>query len=86
MAMNNYITESAKRQSELDSAKAAFEARGGKVKQIPSRQVLPPQRKVWIDPETVLQRRRMVKPSNILAECDRALADQLKIREMGKAL
>lgn len=74
--MNNYILAGAERQRDLDASTAAFLAAGGKVKELPSRQVLPPPRKTWVDPETVLQRKRR-RPSP---------SDRVALRRMADAL
>nr|WP_314569244.1 hypothetical protein [uncultured Pseudomonas sp.] len=87
MISNQRIASLAEEQARIDAARAAFLARGGQVQVLASYEFKPePPRKAWVDPETVLKRRRMVRPSLTLERCDRALADQLKIRQMGMVL
>lgn len=74
--MNNYILAGAQRQAELEVAKAAFFMGGRQITELPSRQVLPPSRKNWIDPETVLKRRRRL-PSTSERAALRRMAESL---------
>lgn len=55
----NDIIAAAQRQAELEADKAAFFASGGRVKVIRTVDFAPaPPRRNWIDPDTVLVRRR----------------------------
>lgn len=75
--IDNYIRAGAERQAELEAAKAAFFASGGRAIQLgdcPAVRV--PARSDRIDPETVLTRKRR-KPRT---------SDRAKIREMAEAL
>lgn len=74
--MNNYILAGAQRQAELEAAKAAFFMGGRQITELPSRQVLPPSRKNWVDPETVLKRKRR-RPSPADRAALRRMADSL---------
>lgn len=73
---NNYILAGAERQAELEAAKAAFFMGGRQITELPSRQVLPPSRKNWVDPETVLKRKRR-RPSPADRAALRRMADSL---------
>lgn len=73
---NNYILAGAERQAELEAAKAAFFMGGRQINELPSRQVLPPSRKNWVDPETVLKRKRR-RPSPADRAALRRMADSL---------
>lgn len=83
---NNYIIAGAERQAELEAAKAAFFMGGRQVTELPSRQVLPPSRKNWGDPETVLKRKRNVKQSDTCRKFDASLAERHKLRRIAEAL
>ncbi len=75
--MNNYILAGAQRQAELEAAKAAFVANGGRVASVPGFTPRPaPARKAWVDPETVLKRRRRL-PSTSERAALRRMADSL---------
>lgn len=76
--MNNYIIASNERQAALEAAKAAFFMGGRQVTELPSRQVLPPSRKNWVDPETVLTRKRVAPRPRKTSQED--LATQAKER------
>ena len=57
---SNDIIAANERQAQIEAAKVAFFNRGGRVKigpGVPDRPV-PAQRSAWVDPETVLKRRR----------------------------
>uniref|UniRef100_UPI002582D850 hypothetical protein n=1 Tax=Pseudomonas sp. TaxID=306 RepID=UPI002582D850 len=72
-----YILAGAERQAELEAAKAAFVANGGRVSKVPGFCPRPaPARKNWIDPETVLQRKRR-RPSPADRVALRRMADEL---------
>lgn len=73
---NNYILAGEERQAQIEAAKAAFFMGGRQITELPSRQVLPPSRKSWIDPETVLKRKRR-RPSP---------ADRVALRRMADSL
>lgn len=56
--MTNDIIAGAQRQAELEAAKDAFAASGGRVKVIRTADFAPaPARRNWIDPDTVLVRK-----------------------------
>ena len=75
--MNNYILAGAERQAELEAAKAAFVANGGRVSKVPGFCPQPaPARKNWVDPETVLKRKRR-SPSASDRAALRRMADEL---------
>jgi hypothetical protein len=75
---SNFIIAANNRQAPLEAAKAAFFASGGQVKVGPSmpERAIPPVRKDWVDPETVLKRKsRIISP-----------AGRKQIRQMTEAL
>ncbi|MFV7440783.1 hypothetical protein [Pseudomonas vlassakiae] len=75
--IDNYILAGAERQAELEAAKAAFFASGGQAVVLGSYQAAPlPTRTDWVDPETVLVRKRR-QPSQ---------SERGKIRRMTEAL
>lgn len=86
--MNNYLLESAARQAPIDAAVAEFLSRGGRIKV----EAGPPEkqqfskRKDWIDPETVLARRRNVQRSATVREFDRQIAEREQLRKMAGAI
>lgn len=57
---NNFIIAANERQAQIEAAKAAFFMSGGQAKVCPGlpERVMPPVRKDWVDPETVLKRKR----------------------------
>jgi hypothetical protein len=75
---DNYIVAANERQAPLEAAKAAFFASGGQVKVGPGvpDHPIPPVRRDWIDPETVLVR----KTKNI------SPAGRKKLRQMADSL
>lgn len=73
MISNEKIAALAEEQARIDVARVAFLARGGQVQVLASYEFKPePPRKAWIDPETVLKRR---KPQ--LSRSDRIALRQL---------
>lgn len=73
MISNEKIAALAEEQARIDAARAAFLAQGGRVQVLASYEFKPePPRKAWVDPETVLKRR---KPQ--LSRSDRLALRQL---------
>ena len=73
MISNEKIAVLAEEQARIDTARTAFLARGGRVQVLASYEFKPePPRKDWVDPETVLKRR---KP--LLSRGDRIALRQL---------
>ncbi|MCS3467134.1 hypothetical protein M2401_000855 [Pseudomonas sp. JUb42] len=75
---NNFIIAANERQAQIETAMTAFLESGGRIKIGPSmpERAIPPVRKDWVDPETVLKRKsRIISP-----------AGRKQIRQMTEAL
>ncbi|KQQ60107.1 hypothetical protein ASF84_05190 [Pseudomonas sp. Leaf127] len=75
---SNDIIAASERQAQIEAAKVAFFNRGGRVKigpGVPDRPV-PAPRSAWVDPETVLKRRRRL-PTPAERAVLRRMADSL---------